>query len=45
MPMLISSRTYAFSVVVILASAVLSALMVRRSLDTLDLVGVLKERE
>jgi len=45
MPMLISSRTYAFSVVVILASAVLSALLVRRRLDTLDLVGVLKERE
>ncbi len=45
MPMLISSRTYAFSVVVILASAGLSALLVRRRLDTLDLVGVLKERE
>ena len=45
MPMLISSRTYAFSVVVILASAVLSALLVRRRLDSLDLIGVLKTRE
>ncbi len=45
MPMLISSQTYAFSVVVIFAAAILSALLVRRRLDTLDLVGVLKERE
>jgi putative ABC transport system permease protein len=45
MPMLISSRTYAFAVVVILAAAVLSALLVRRRLDTLDLIGVLKTRE
>ncbi|NNE20166.1 MAG: FtsX-like permease family protein [Myxococcales bacterium] len=45
LPMLISSQTYAFSVVVILAAAVLSALLVRRRLDSLDLVGVLKTRE
>jgi putative ABC transport system permease protein len=45
MPMLISSRTYAFSVVVILAAAILSALLVRRRLDSLDLIGVLKTRE
>lgn len=45
MPMLISSQTYAFSVVVILAAAVLSALLVRRRLDALDLIGVLKTRE
>jgi putative ABC transport system permease protein len=45
MPMLISSQTYAFSAVVVLAAAVLSALLVRRRLDTLDLVGVLKTRE
>jgi putative ABC transport system permease protein len=45
MPMLIASRTYAFSVVVILAAAVLSALLVRRRLDSLDLIGVLKTRE
>ena len=45
MPMLISSRTYAFAVVVILAAAVLSALLVRRRLDSLDLIGVLKTRE
>lgn len=45
MPMLISSQTYAFAVVVILAAAVLSALLVRRRLDNLDLIGVLKTRE
>lgn len=45
MPMLISSQTYAFAVVVIFAAAVLSALLVRRRLDTLDLIGVLKTRE
>ncbi|MBW1906998.1 MAG: hypothetical protein JRJ24_17190 [Deltaproteobacteria bacterium] len=45
MPMLIASRTYAFSVVVILVAAVLSALLVRRRLDSLDLIGVLKTRE
>jgi putative ABC transport system permease protein len=45
LPMLISAQTYAFSVVVILAAAILSALLVRRRLDTLDLVGVLKTRE
>ncbi len=45
MPMLISSQTYAFAVVVILAAAVLSALLVRRRLDSLDLIGVLKTRE
>ena len=45
LPMLISSQTYAFSVVVILAAAVLSALLVRRRLDALDLIGVLKTRE
>lgn len=45
MPLLISSQTYAFSVVVILAAAALSALLVRRKLDTLDLIGVLKTRE
>ncbi len=45
MPMLISPRTYAFSAVVVLAAAVVSALLVRRRVDALDLVGVLKTRE
>ena len=45
MPMLISPRTYAFSAVVVLAAAVVSALLVRRRIDALDLVGVLKTRE
>lgn len=44
-PMVISNRTYAWaSLVVILASAV-SGLLVRRNLDHLDLVAVLKSRE
>lgn len=45
LPMLISSQTYAFAVVVILAAGIVSALLVRRRLDTLDLIGVLKTRE
>ena len=45
MPMLISTQTYAFSAMVVLAAAILSALLVRRSLDSLDLIGVLKTRE
>jgi putative ABC transport system permease protein len=45
MPMLISSQTYAFAFVVISAAAALSALLVRRRLDSLDLIGVLKTRE
>ncbi|MBA4106737.1 MAG: ABC transporter permease [Pirellula sp.] len=44
-PMVVSNRTYAWaSLVVIIASAV-SGLLVRRSLDHLDLVAVLKSRE
>jgi putative ABC transport system permease protein len=44
-PVAISSRTYAFATLVIVASAALSALLVRRRLDRLDLIGVLKTRE
>ena len=44
-PIVISERTYAFAVVVALGSAVVSALLVRRKLDRLDLIGVLKTRE
>ncbi|MFW6050645.1 MAG: ABC transporter permease [Myxococcota bacterium] len=44
-PAIISSRTYAFAAVIALGSGLLSALMVRRRLDRLDLIGVLKTRE
>jgi putative ABC transport system permease protein len=45
MPFIISNQTYAFSVMVVLASGVASALLVRRKLDRLDLIAVLKTRE
>ena len=44
-PFVISRQTYAFSVAVVLLSGVASALLVRRKLDRLDLIGVLKTRE
>lgn len=45
MPFMISNQTYAFAVMVVLASGVASAMLVRRKLDRLDLIGVLKTRE
>jgi ABC-type antimicrobial peptide transport system permease subunit len=45
MPFMISNQTYAFAITVVLASGVASALLVRRKLDRLDLIGVLKTRE
>ncbi len=44
-PLVVSAQTYAFAVVVIFAAAVASGLLVRRRLDRLDLVAVLKTRE
>ena len=44
-PVVISSASYACAAIVVLAAATLSALLVRRHLDRLDLVGVLKTRE
>jgi len=44
-PVVISTQTYVFAVVVALASGLVSALLVRRKLDRLDLIGVLKTRE
>jgi putative ABC transport system permease protein len=44
-PVIVSGRTYAFAVVVTLGAALFSALLVRRKLDHLDLIGVLKTRE
>jgi putative ABC transport system permease protein len=45
MPVVVNSSTYAFAVLVFVVSALGSALIVRRRLDHLDLVEVLKVRE
>ena len=42
---LVAPRTYAFACLVVLIAGVISALIVRRRVDQLDLVGVLKTRE
>jgi putative ABC transport system permease protein len=44
-PLIIRPATYAFAVTVILLAALVSGLVVRRRLDHLDLVAVLKARE
>ncbi|MCC7387067.1 MAG: ABC transporter permease [Deltaproteobacteria bacterium] len=44
-PVVISAQTYAFAAAVTLISGLVSALLVRRKLDHLDLIGVLKTRE
>ena len=44
-PWIVSPSTYALAVVVFAASALVSALVVRRRIDRLDLVEVLKARE
>lgn len=44
-PFVISNSTYGLAVSVVLAASVLSALLVRRKLDHLDLIAVLKSRE
>jgi putative ABC transport system permease protein len=44
-PLIINPDTYALAASVVLASAVLSGLIVRRKLDRLDLVAVLKTKE
>ena len=45
LPVVLSARTYAFATVIVLASSALSALLVRRRLDKLDLIGALKTRQ
>jgi putative ABC transport system permease protein len=45
MPLVIYRSTYGFAAAVVLAAAVVSGLMVRRRLDHLDLVAVLKMKE
>ncbi|MCP4664479.1 MAG: FtsX-like permease family protein [bacterium] len=44
-PLVVSSRTYAFAALTVVAAAVISGLVVRRKLDRLDLIAVLKTRE
>ena len=44
-PLVVSARTYGFSVLIVLLAATLSGLAVRRKLDHLDLVEVLKTKE
>lgn len=44
-PLIIEPRTYSFATTVVLIAAVLSGLLVRRRLDHLDLIAVLKTRE
>ena len=44
-PLVISSSTFAFAVTVTLVATLVSAFVVRRRLDHLDLVSVLKSRE
>jgi len=44
-PLVVSSRTYAFAALTVVAAAVVSGLVVRRKLDRLDLIAVLKTRE
>jgi len=44
-PVIIAPQTYVLAIMAILASGLLSALIVRRRIDGLDLVGALKTRE
>ena len=44
-PVVIEPRTYAWAALCVVAAAVVSALIVRRRIDRLDLVAVLKTRE
>ena len=44
-PLVIQAHTYAFAALCVIGAGLVSALVVRRRIDTLDLVGVLKTRE
>lgn len=44
-PLVISPATYTFAYLVVIVAAAVSALLVRRKLDELDLIAVLKTRE
>ena len=45
LPTFISTRTYAFAATVVILSALVSFALVRRKLNSLDLIAVLKTRE
>jgi putative ABC transport system permease protein len=45
LPAVVTGRTYGLATAVTLGAAIVSALVVRRQLDRLDLVAVLKARE
>ena len=45
LPLIIQPRTYAYAALATLAAALISAMVVRRRIDRLDLVAVLKTRE
>ncbi len=44
-PLIIERSTFGLAVAVVLAASVVSGLIVRRELDHLDLIAVLKSRE
>jgi putative ABC transport system permease protein len=44
-PLIIEPSTYAFAALVVLVAAAVSSLLVRRRLDELDLIEVLKTKE
>jgi putative ABC transport system permease protein len=44
-PLVVGREAYGFASLVVIAAALLSALVVRRRIDGLDLVAVLKTRE
>jgi putative ABC transport system permease protein len=44
-PLILDTSTYSFSAAVVLVAAAISGLIVRRKVDHLDLVAVLKTRE
>jgi putative ABC transport system permease protein len=45
LPVVVNSATYSSAAIVVLVAALASALVVRRRVDKLDLVGVLKTRD
>jgi putative ABC transport system permease protein len=45
LPVVLSAQTYSYASLVTIAAGLFSALLVRRKLDKLDLIGVLKTRE
>jgi putative ABC transport system permease protein len=44
-PVIVSARTYAYAVIVVVTAAFVAGLAVRRRLDSLDMIEVLKSRE